>query len=313
MTSKFNRRDLLVKTAALSSGATLISFPRIDTLFGGTFADAEEGDYEGELSSFRDDAVASPGIGMDKSRSKKPVYFAEGTNPSLAACAVAELLFWSDIMMEHAQFLALLLPGNRLSPERRHAQKFQKAFGKFFIALRGQVIRDNEVHELCTKAQALILKLIDFTVSLRLRQESGALHSLVWPTFFAHITREAQHLLALLTALSKGKRTLSHAEVSAFWTEIMSEHLDFIAHLLDPSEKPLIAVAGEQAKHFQTIRLNLHQISLHELSSLAEEAINFKEAAEQGIDAGKIKSIIDPALADHVLREALKFADDLKR
>jgi hypothetical protein len=45
----------------------------------------------------------------------------------------------------------------------------------------------------------------------------------------------------------------------------------------------------------------------------AEEIINFKTAAEKGIQTGKIKSIIDPALADHVRREAVKFADELKR
>jgi len=43
------------------------------------------------------------------------------------------------------------------------------------------------------------------------------------------------------------------------------------------------------------------------------EIIDFKTAAEKGIQTGKIKSIIHPALADHVRREAVKFADELKR
>ena len=41
--------------------------------------------------------------------------------------------------------------------------------------------------------------------------------------------------------------------------------------------------------------------------------LDFKTAAEKGIATGKIKSIIDPALADHVRREAIKAADDLRR
>ncbi|MGI8918156.1 MAG: DUF2935 domain-containing protein [Pyrinomonadaceae bacterium] len=43
------------------------------------------------------------------------------------------------------------------------------------------------------------------------------------------------------------------------------------------------------------------------------DIIDFKTAAEKGIQTGKIKSIIHPALADHVRREAIKFADELKR
>ena len=46
---------------------------------------------------------------------------------------------------------------------------------------------------------------------------------------------------------------------------------------------------------------------------MVNDIIDFKVAAEKGIIAGKIKSIIHPSLADHVRREALKAADDLKR
>jgi hypothetical protein len=41
--------------------------------------------------------------------------------------------------------------------------------------------------------------------------------------------------------------------------------------------------------------------------------IDFKTAAVKGIQAGKIKSIIHPTLADHVRREAVKCSDELKR
>jgi Domain of unknown function (DUF2935) len=40
---------------------------------------------------------------------------------------------------------------------------------------------------------------------------------------------------------------------------------------------------------------------------------HFKTAASKGIQAGQIKSIIPPALADHVRREAVKFEDELNR
>jgi len=44
-----------------------------------------------------------------------------------------------------------------------------------------------------------------------------------------------------------------------------------------------------------------------------DEFITFKKTAQAGVEAGQIKSIIHPLLADHVLREALKFSDELKR
>lgn len=45
----------------------------------------------------------------------------------------------------------------------------------------------------------------------------------------------------------------------------------------------------------------------------ANDILEFKTQAVRGIEAGKIKSIIDPRLADHVRREAQKFIDELKR
>ena len=44
-----------------------------------------------------------------------------------------------------------------------------------------------------------------------------------------------------------------------------------------------------------------------------DDIIDFKTAAEKGIQTGTIKSIIHPTLADHVRREAIKAADELKR
>ena len=47
--------------------------------------------------------------------------------------------------------------------------------------------------------------------------------------------------------------------------------------------------------------------------SAAQTILDFKTKAARDIEGGRIKSIIDPRLADHVRREALKFVDELKR
>jgi hypothetical protein len=52
---------------------------------------------------------------------------------------------------------------------------------------------------------------------------------------------------------------------------------------------------------------------LDAVESAAETILDFKTDAVRKIEAGKIKSIISPILADHVRRESVKFLDELKR
>ena len=47
--------------------------------------------------------------------------------------------------------------------------------------------------------------------------------------------------------------------------------------------------------------------------SAAETTLDFKTKAARDIEAARIKSVIDPRLADHVRREAVKFVDELQR
>ncbi len=47
--------------------------------------------------------------------------------------------------------------------------------------------------------------------------------------------------------------------------------------------------------------------------SATETILDFKTEKAREIEKARIKSIIDPRLADHVRREAMKFIDELKR
>jgi len=101
-------------------------------------------------------------------------------------------------------------------------------------------------------------------------------------------------------------------EAADFWTMIMGEHADFIAHLLDPVESTLIQKAMQTSSAFRQMHQSTPS-SKQPLEKAVGDIIDFKTAAEKGINAGQIKSIIHPTLADHVRREALKAADELKR
>ncbi len=102
----------------------------------------------------------------------------------------------------------------------------------------------------------------------------------------------------------------------------MAEHSLFIAHLLDPTEKNLIATADDfarqffklesRAKHVKPLDSQLSDLILDEINA-TEELREFKNAANEMILACKIRSIIIPLLADHVLREANHFHAILTR
>lgn len=90
----------------------------------------------------------------------------------------------------------------------------------------------------------------------------------------------------------------------------MKEHAEFIRGLLDPSEKELILTANRFAQEYEAIiqQANNYPANLTNLS--LNETLNFKDfkiAGEEGILNCKIRSIIVPLLADHVLREANHF------
>jgi hypothetical protein len=114
----------------------------------------------------------------------------------------------------------------------------------------------------------------------------------------------------------------------------MDEHCRFVAHLLDPDEFELIETAMKTSHVFRDMH-NHGEItgaavalahepvtvinSLNEnpetnaILSAAETLLDFTTKAARGIEAARIKSIIDPRLSDHVRRESLKFVDELKR
>ena len=114
----------------------------------------------------------------------------------------------------------------------------------------------------------------------------------------------------------------------------MDEHCRFVAHLLDPEEFELIETAMKTSHVFRDLHTHgaitgaavaiahepatvvgslVENPETNAILSAAETLLDFTTTAARGIEAARIKSIIDPRLADHVRRESLKFVDELKR
>ncbi len=171
----------------------------------------------------------------------------------------------------------------------------------------------NYVSQLNANAKKLLKGLISFKQNILDDVLSCNLFTVNYPMLIEHIIREAKLYLSLIDDLenrvdidSKNSR-----EVELFWDQIMMEHALFIRGLLDPSENELIDIADEFADEFNDLIEEAKTMTNTTINSVTNETLNqtiqfkkFKQAGTQGIASCKIKSIILPLLADHVLREA---------
>ena len=243
---------------------------------------------------------------------RKEVFLPDPGSMDPVAHSISENLFWTDQLMEHAKFFVMLMPGGELANERAHAKKFQITFADQFKKTQKADLDSGNFAAFNHSTIELVKPFLDFKAHMGAEQSSGRLQSLVWPSFFDHTLREATRFSQRLTQFSKGDVAISRSEASAFWTTIMGEHAGFIAHLLDPEERELVMKAMTASDAFHKLHAE-RPAEKDPVIQAVNDIIDFKVAAEKGIELGEIKSIINPALADHVRREALKAADELKR
>ena len=171
----------------------------------------------------------------------------------------------------------------------------------------------NYVNQLNTNAKTLLSGLISFKKRILGGVLSCNLFTMNYPLLIEHIIREAELYLSLITDLQNRVDIDSKdiRETELFWDQIMMEHSLFIRGLLDPSEEALVDGADQFADVFKDLMKETQTMTNMTVNSVTNKTLNqtvqlknFKQAGTQGIDDCKIKSIILPLLADHVLREA---------
>ena len=248
--------------------------------------------------------------------------------------AWADARFSTDIMAEHALFFALLMPPEVAPEERSQALQFSESFAKMHNRIDREGPPENSDLKTFVRQVTEGLKpFIEWKATQGDAQRNGTLGSLVWPLFFDHTRREAERSARRLEQLSQGDASFDKQEVIVFWNNIMEEHSRFVAHLLDPDEFELIDEATRASNVFRNLgeggvggavsalaaepaavtRALTEFPETSAVLSAAETILDFKTKAARDIEAARIKSIIDPRLADHVRREAVKFVDELKR
>lgn len=273
----------------------------------------------------------SPGSTAPESGYEKVMVLPRMDDPDPARHAWADARFAADILAEHALFFALLMPEELAAQERAEALRFQASFSGLYERIdAGGPPTGSDLAGFTGRMTEAIKPFIEYKARLGEAQTSGQLRSLVWPLFFDHTRHEAERWQRRFEDLARGDSEFDRGEVVTFWTNIMDEHARFVAHLLDPDEYELIekafstasvfrrlgdggAVAALTAEPGTVVGSLVQNPDVDAVMSAAQTILDFKTQAVRDIEAGRIKSIIEPRLADHVRREALKFVNELKR
>lgn len=167
-----------------------------------------------------------------------------------------------------------------------------------------------EVRQMNLTARKLLEGLISFKEAVLDGVLQGRLFTVNYPLLIEHITREAKLYRRFVETLDrKGDIPMcTMKEVECFWNRIMMEHAQFIRGLLDPCEAELMNTADDFAqKYCRLLEASRGAQDQTLTQQTLEETVkfrDFKAAGTQGIQQCRIRSIILPLLADHVLREA---------
>lgn len=176
----------------------------------------------------------------------------------------------------------------------------------------------NNIHTINRETLSLIEQLIQFKTDILNQVLNCKMFTTNYPLLIQHITNEARIYHDLLSKIENREQITNEYlyKQELFWNNIMKEHAEFIRGLLDPTEKNLIVTANDFADKYEAI-LNSQNLNLNRLTDASlKETIdfrNFKVVGEKAILNCKLKSIVIPLLADHIVREANHFIKLLRR
>ncbi|WP_300384617.1 DUF2935 domain-containing protein [Clostridium sp.] len=173
------------------------------------------------------------------------------------------------------------------------------------------------IYNLNCKSYTLLKEVIAFKKKLLSLSLNCKIFITLYPHLLEHTINEAEYYLEILEALkNKNLPEKSLCEDINFWNHTMEDHGEFINGMLDPTEKDLKKTAENFIEEFEDLVKECIEVAnrkiIKDSLEYTEEFKNYKMAAIQGLLQCKIKSIIPPLLADHVLREANHYLRLLK-
>jgi hypothetical protein len=239
--------------------------------------------------------------------------------------SLTENKFWLRIMKEHALFL-----GEGMSRNDKDLIQQTERFYHYFEQQEKRAHQTPEsvaaVRKLNEDSIQLVYGFRNFKRNLLILIINEKVQGFNFPLLVDHIAREAEYFMNSLQKFNNGilepiQDAIIHENV--FWLRIMMEHSRFVASLLDPSERNLVAAARKFGDDFETLlnqARDVESMLYHkkptypiigkmnkDSESATEELRNFKKAGLELIKSSQIRSVINPLLADHIVREAEHF------
>lgn len=239
--------------------------------------------------------------------------------------SLTENRFWLRIMKEHALFL-----GEGFS--RGDTQLIQEA-DRFFHYFDQLLTKAHKIPETVQAVRALNEESIqaasafrNFKRNVLILIVNCKIQGFNFPLLVDHIAREAEYFVRNLMKFNQGiMEPVQDAVISenVFWLRIMMEHSRFISSLLDQSERNLVNQARKFGDDFEVLlnqARDVESMLYHkqptypiitkmnkDSESATVELRNFKKAGLEFIRTCQIRNVINPLLADHVVREAEHF------
>src|SRR5918997_1781914 len=106
----------------------------------------------------------------------KPIYVTRPGSQDPVEHSVADTLFWGDIMMEHAMFFVMLMPGPELAQPRGEAERFQSSFADHLARLRGGQMSRANYGGFNLSTIDLVRSFIDYKQRMEQAETSGQVH-----------------------------------------------------------------------------------------------------------------------------------------
>lgn len=239
--------------------------------------------------------------------------------------SLTENKFWLRIMKEHALFL-----GEGMSRNDKDLIQQTERFYHYFEQQEKRAHQTPESFEAVRRLNEDSIQLVygfrNFKRNLLILIINCKVQGFNFPLLVDHIAREAEYFMNSLQKFNNGilepiQDAIIHENV--FWLRIMLEHSRFIASLLDQSERNLVNTARKFGDDFETLldqARDVESMLYHkkptypiigklnkDSENATEELRNFKKTGLELIKNCQIKSVINPLLADHVVREAEHF------
>ncbi|MGG1676762.1 DUF2935 domain-containing protein [Neobacillus sp. NRS-1170] len=239
--------------------------------------------------------------------------------------SLIENKFWLRIMKEHSYFL-----GEGFSRKDRQLIQQTDRFYHYFEEQEKRAYQTpnnvTAVRKLNEDSIQLVLGLRNFKRNLLIMIINCQVMGFNFPLLVDHTAREAEYFMRTLKKFNEGiLDPIQDAIIkeNVFWLKIMMEHSRFIASLLDQSERNLVKAALKFGDDFEVLLNQARDVEsmlykkkptypiigkLNKDSETAAHEIRaFKQAGLDFIKNCQIKNVIDPLLADHVVREADHF------